>query len=82
MEVAINPNLYGTAQAYAEQQGLNLTAVIEGFLKRFISAKESINDPDVPDVVLGLLGAAGGQVPQGDLNGREAYYQFVEKKHQ
>lgn len=82
MEVTINPNLYGSAQAYAEKRGLNLTMVIEEFLKRFISAKENVNETDVPDVVLSLLGAAGGQVPQDDLNGRDTYYQFVEERHQ
>ena len=34
MEVAINNNIYKQASAYAQQQGLNLTSVIEDFLKR------------------------------------------------
>ena len=41
MQIAINPTLYGSAQTYAEKQGLNLTAMIEDFLRQFISpAKE------------------------------------------
>ena len=37
MQVAINPTLYGSAQTYAEKQGLNLTAMIEDFLRQLIS---------------------------------------------
>ena len=40
MQVAINPSIYGTAQMYAEQRGLNLTVLIENFLERFIKEKE------------------------------------------
>lgn len=36
MEVAINNNIYKQASDFAEKQGLNLTSVIEDFLKRFI----------------------------------------------
>jgi hypothetical protein len=35
----------------------------------------------VPDVVLSLLGA-GEQVADNDLNGREAYYQYLQEKYQ
>ena len=79
MQVAINPTLYGSAQTYAEKRGLNLTAVIENFLERFISS-ETATEEDVPDVVLSLLGAAGGQVDKNDINGRHAYYKYVEEK--
>lgn len=82
MQVAINPNLYGSAQAYAEKRGLNITVVIENFLKRLIHENETEKDTDIPDVVKGLLGATGGQVAHDDLNGREAYYHFIEEKHQ
>ena len=80
MQVAINPTLYGSAQTYAEKRGLNLTAVIENFLERFISS-ETATEEDVPDVVLSLLGAAGGQVDKNDINGRQAYYKYVEEKY-
>ena len=80
MQVAINPTLYGSAQTYAEKRGLNLTAVIENFLERFISSETSTEE-DVPDVVLSLLGAAGGQVDKNDINGRQAYYKYVEEKY-
>ena len=81
MQVAINPNLYDTAQVYAEQQGLNLTTLIECFLERFVHSKEVAREEEVPDVVLSLLGA-GAPVGKEDLNGREAYYKYVEEKYQ
>ena len=82
MQVAVNPDLYGTAQMYAEKKGLNLTTLIEDFLVRFISTKETSNEEEVPDVVLSLLGAANGQIANEDLNGRNAYYQHIEEKYQ
>ena len=75
MRVAINPSLYGTAQAYAEQKGLNLTLMIENFLERFISKeKAKEQEQELPDVVTHLLGAAHGELAEDDLNGRKAYY--------
>ena len=83
MQVALNPNLYGEAQTYAEKQGLNLTVVIEKFLERFISGQDKIasQEQELPDAVLNLLGATGGQLDSDDLNGRKAYYQHVEEKY-
>ena len=82
MQVAINSNLYGTAQAYAEQKGLDLTLMIENFLKRFISKEKSkTQEQDLPDIVASLLGAAQGEVADDDVNGEEAYYQYIEEKY-
>lgn len=39
------------------------------------------SDQPVPDVVLRLLGA-GLPLDDDDLNGRKAYYQHLEEKHQ
>ena len=80
MQVAINPNLYDSAQIYAKQRGLNLTAMIEEFLTRLIATKETAKEEETPDVVLSLLGS-GAPVGKGDLNGREAYCQYVEEKY-
>ena len=79
MEVAINNNIYKQASAYAQQQGLNLTSVIENFLVRFIGNSKAAEQP-VPDVVLSLLGA-GEPVGADDLNAREAYNQYLEEKY-
>ncbi|MBQ9522707.1 MAG: hypothetical protein IJR74_02675 [Paludibacteraceae bacterium] len=80
MQVAINPNLYGTAQIYAEQRGLDLAAMIERYLERFIKSEKVATEEAVPDVVLSLLGA-GSSVAEDDLNAREAYYQYLEEKY-
>lgn len=80
MQVAINPNLYNSAQTYAEQRGLNLTNMIEGYLARLVASKETTMDEETPDVVLSLLGS-GSPVEKDDLNGREAYYGYVEEKY-
>ena len=80
MELAINPDIYRPAQAYAQQQGLNLTSVIEKFLIRFAQGNAKSIEQTVPDVVLSLLGA-GEPVADNDLNGREAYYKHIEKKY-
>lgn len=81
MDVAINNNIYKQASAYAQQQGLNLTSVIEDFLVRFIRRnKSAATEQTVPDIVLSLLGA-GEPFAEDDLNGREAYQQYLEEKY-
>ena len=83
MQVAINPNLYGTAQTYAEQKGLDLAVLIEDYLKKFIKQEEAkAEEQELPDVVIRLLGSTGGQLEADDLNGRRAYYKHVEEKYQ
>ena len=82
MQVAINPSLYGDAQTYAEQKGLNLTLMIEDFLERFIrKEKAKTQEHELPDVVVSLLGAASGELADDDLNGRKAYHQYMEEKY-
>ena len=80
MEIAINNNIYQQAQVYAQGQGLNLGSVIENFLVQLICKKSEKKEALVPDAVMSLLGA-GDSVATDDLNGREAYYQYLEEKH-
>ena len=80
MEVAINNNIYKQASDYAKEQGLNLSSVIEDFLKRFIVRSKAANEQDIPDVVKSLLGAAEN-IDNADLNAREFYYQHLEEKY-
>ena len=80
MEVAINSQLYQQASTYAQQQGLNITSVIENFLMRFVGASKNATEQAVPDVVQSLLGA-GEKVADDDLNAREAYYEYLEEKY-
>ena len=83
MQVAINPSLYGTAQSYAEQRGLNLTLMIENYLERFINKeKAKAQEQELPDIVVSLLGSTGGQLGEDDLNGRKAYHKHLEEKYQ
>lgn len=44
MQVTINPNIYGPAQLYAERRGLDLTAVIEDFLVKFMASDEDVDE--------------------------------------
>ena len=80
MEVAIDSKLYQQASTYAQQQGLNITSVIENFLVRFVGRGMDTTEQAVPDVVLSLLGA-GENVGEDDLNAREAYYDYLEEKY-
>ena len=80
MEVAINSQLYQQASTYAQQQGLNITSVIENFLVRFVGTSKNATEQSVPDVVQSLLGA-GEKVAEDDLNAREAYYEYLEEKY-
>lgn len=80
MQIAINPDIYRSAQAFATQQGLSLKTVIEDFLVHFARGEKQAADQSVPDIVLSLLGA-GEPVQEDDLNGRKAYYQCLEEKH-
>ena len=79
MEIAINNNLYQQAQIQAQLQGLNLSTIIENFLIHFIGKSKEEKQEVVPDIVLSLLGA-GIPVADDDLNGRKAYYQYLEEK--
>jgi len=81
MEIAINNNVYQQAEMYAQQQGMNLSAMIENFLRHFVSKSQTAQKTEVPDIVLSLLGA-GSPIGDDDINGREAYYKYLEEKYQ
>ena len=81
MNITINSNIYQQAQAYAQQHGLNLSNIIENFLLRIIGQDKANTEQPIPDVVLSLLGA-GESISADDLNGREAYYHYLEEKYQ
>ena len=81
MQIAINPDIYRSAQAFATQQGLSLKTVIEDFLVHFAREGKQTADQTVPDVVLSLLGA-GEPVQDDDLSGRKAYYQYLKEKYE
>ena len=67
MQIAINPTLYGSAQTYAEKQGLNLTAMIEDFLRQFISpakAESTAKTSDITPSVVQLTGKPRNITPR------------------
>ena len=80
MEIVINPNLYDSAQSYVKQRGLNLTRLIENYLKSILEIEDSQRQ-ELPDAVNSLLGASGGQLDRDDLNGRQAYHSYIEEKY-
>lgn len=63
-------------------KGKSLTSIIEDYLARltFKGKKQELDLEEVPDIVLSLLGA-GAPLDDDDINGRKAYYDYVEKKH-
>lgn len=77
--VTLDKQLVDTARGYAEQKGVSLTELIEGYLSRFIQ-KEKAPTEAIPDIVLSLLGA-GEPVGDDDLNGRKAYYEHLKEKY-
>ena len=80
MELAIDNRIYNQALETAQRQGLNLNTMIEKYLVRFIGKSQQTSTEAIPDVVLSLLGAAE-PTDSNDLNGRDAYYQYLEEKY-
>lgn len=49
--------------------------------KAMATTIEDLDLEEVPDIVLSLLGAGAPLDDEDDMNGRKAYYDYVEKKH-
>lgn len=80
--IHLNKEIVDKAQRYAASEGKSLTSIIEDYLARltFKEKKQDLDLEEVPDIVLSLLGA-GAPLDDDDINGRKAYYDYVEKKH-
>lgn len=80
--IHLNKEIVDKAQRYAASEGKSLTSIIEDYLARltFKGKKQDLDLEEVPDIVLSLLGA-GVPLDDDDINGRKAYYDYVEKKH-
>lgn len=78
-EIHLDKNLVDKAVAYATRKGENLTSLIESYLSRLVQ-QENASEEAIPDIVLSLLGA-GDAVAEDDLNGREAYHNYLEEKY-
>ena len=80
MNIAIDSSIYRQAQIYAQSQRQSLSTIVESYLLRLINKNRAKEQETVPDVVLSLLGA-GEPVAEDDLNGRQAYSQYMEEKY-
>ena len=80
--IHLNKEIVDKAQRYAASERKSLTSIIEDYLARltFKGKKQDLDLEEVPDIVLSLLGA-GAPLDDDDINGRKAYYDYVEKKH-
>lgn len=80
--IHLNKEIVDKAQRYAASEGKSLTSIIEDYLARltFKGKMQDLDLEEVPDIVLSLLGA-GAPLDDDDINGRKAYYDYVEKKH-
>ncbi len=76
----MNKNIVDKAVAYARQRGIDLSSLIEDYLKRLTNEPDPAAQTPVPDIVLSLLGA-GEAVGEDDLNGRDAYHRYQEEKY-
>ena len=81
--IYLNKEIVDKAQQYAASEGKSRTSIIEEYLARltFKGKKEELDLKEVPDIVLSLLGAGAPLDDEDDMNGRKAYYDYVEKKH-
>lgn len=80
--IHLDKEIVDKAQRYAASEGKSLISIIEDYLARltFKGKKQELDLEEVPDIVLSLLGA-GAPLDDDDINGRKAYYDYVEKKH-
>ena len=80
-QISLDKMIVDKASAYAAEKGESLSLIIERFLLRLIQQDTpKTKDEKVPDIVLSLLGAGSG-VADDDLNGREAYHNYIEEKY-
>lgn len=78
IQIKLEKNLLDKALAYAKRQGVDLSLMLSDYLSRLIKQEEK--QQEIPDIVQSLLGA-GTSVAADDLNGREAYQQYLEEKY-
>lgn len=78
-QIKLDKNVVDKAVAYARKRGVDLSSLIEDYLKRLVQQSKTEEEP-IPDIVLSLLGA-GQSVGEEDLNGREAYQKHLEEKY-
>ena len=83
IQIGLNKSLLDAASAYARERGLSLSEMIEDYLVRVVKMGHKLEgqQDEVPDIVKSLLGA-GESVSNDDLNGRQSFYSYLEKKQE
>lgn len=83
LQISLDKRVADIATSYAKERGESLSSMVEAYLKQVtmkISAKKA-DEEEIPDVVMSLLGA-GAPIADNDLNGRKAYAEYINEKHQ
>ena len=80
-QISLDKTIVDKASAYAAEKGEKMSINIERIVQNQIQQKPTQKkDENEPDIVLSLLGA-GSPVAENDMNGREAYHQYMEEKY-
>lgn len=83
LQISLDKRVADVAYSYAKQRGESLSSIVEAYLKQVtagITAK-TLHEQEVPGVVMSLLGA-GAPIEADDINGRKAYAEYINAKHQ
>lgn len=78
IQIKLEKQLLDKAFIYARQRGMDLSAILSDYLSRLV--KQEDKKQEILDIVQSLLGA-GTPVAEDDLNGKEAYHQYLEEKY-
>lgn len=78
IQIKLEKQLLDKAFIYARQRGMDLSAILSDYLSRLV--KQEDKKQEIPDIVQSLLGAST-PVAEDDLNGKEAYHQYLEEKY-
>lgn len=83
LQISIDKRIADVAYSYAKERGESLSSVVEAYLKQIVAHENATktHEEGIPDVVMSLLGA-GVPIADDDLNGRKAYAEYVNQKHQ
>jgi len=83
LQISLDKRVADIAYSYAKEKGESLSSIVEAYLKQMASQinDKKVREEEVPDVVMSLLGA-GVPIADDDLNGRKAYTEYINEKHQ
>lgn len=83
LQISLDKHIADVAYSYAKERGESLSGIVEAYLKQVASQvnAKKVQEEEIPDVVMSLLGA-GTPITDDDLNGRKAYAEYINKKHQ